>query len=280
MTTAAERVWPPVAYYGGKTRLADRIVAMLPAHRHYVEPYEGSLAVLLAKPVSLMETANDIDGRLVTFWRVLRDRPVELARVCALTPHARAEHAACMAEPVADGDQVETARRVWVILTQGRSGIPRKATGWRHHVDPSGSRVSMPAVLAAYVDRMMAVAGRLRSVSLECRPALDLIDRYGRHPGVLVYADPPYPAGARTSTGDYAHEMTDADHRELADTVRACRAAVVLSGYDSPLYDELYADWHRAEIPTGTTQGGHWSARTEVLWSNRPLRPTSSPHLF
>lgn len=83
---------PPMAYFGGKTLLADRIVAMLPRHAHYVEPYAGSLAVLLAKPRSRMETVNDLDGQLMTFWRVLREQPDELMRVCTLTPHGRAEH--------------------------------------------------------------------------------------------------------------------------------------------------------------------------------------------
>ena len=47
VTVAAIR--PPFAYYGGKTNIADRIVAMLPPHEHYVKPFAGSLAVLLAK---------------------------------------------------------------------------------------------------------------------------------------------------------------------------------------------------------------------------------------
>ena len=70
------------------------IVDLLPAHQHYVEPFAGSLAVLLAKPRSKMETVNDLDGDLMTFWRVLRDRPEDLIARCALTPHARAEHQA------------------------------------------------------------------------------------------------------------------------------------------------------------------------------------------
>ncbi|MFE2999891.1 DNA adenine methylase [Nocardia sp. NPDC059246] len=82
---------PPMAYYGGKTTIAAKVAEMLPEHRHYVEPFAGSLAVLLAKPATRMETVNDIDGDLMTFWRVLRDRPADLARVCALTPHSRAE---------------------------------------------------------------------------------------------------------------------------------------------------------------------------------------------
>src|SRR4051794_6683840 len=85
---------PPFAYYGGKTTLADRIASLLPAHTHYVEPFAGSLAVLLAKSRSKMETVNDLDQDLMTFWRVLRDQPDELARRMTLTPHARAEQSA------------------------------------------------------------------------------------------------------------------------------------------------------------------------------------------
>lgn len=258
---------PPLTYYGGKLQLADRIVSLLPAHQHYVEPYCGSLAVLLAKPESKMETANDLDGELVTFWRVLRDQPAELARAAALTPHSRAEHQMSY-ETV--GDEMETARRVWVRLTQGRSGSMRR-TGWRHYVDPAGSSISMPGYLEAYVARILDAAERLRGVSLEARPALDLIDRYGRHRDVLLYVDPPYLRSTRNGT-NYRHEMAgEADHRELAGALRAARAAVVLSGYPSPLYDEMYDGWHRVDIPTGTGQGDGWQPRTEVLWSNRPI---------
>ena len=77
---------PPLAYYGGKTSIAGRIVSLLPEHGHYVEPFAGSPAVLLAKPPSRMETVNDIDRDLMLFWRVLRDRPADLERACLLTP--------------------------------------------------------------------------------------------------------------------------------------------------------------------------------------------------
>jgi DNA adenine methylase len=262
---------PPLPYFGGKTTLGPVIAALLPPHQHYVEPYGGSLAVLLAKRPSTMETVNDLDQALVTFWRILRERPAELIRACALTPHSRVEYqrAADLEAP----DELETARRVWVKLTQGRTGRLRR-TGWRHYIDPAGSSAGMPGYLAGYVERMAPVVERLRGVSLEARPALDLIERYGASPDVMLYVDPPYLGSTRADDNAYRHEMrTDAEHRELAAVLRAARAAVVLSGYPSDLYDlDLYPDWHRHEMPSFTGQGGTWANRTEVLWSNRPLR--------
>lgn len=262
---------PPFPYFGAKGTLADLIVALLPDHIHYVEPYCGSLAVLLAKRPVRMETVNDLDGDLMTFWQVLRDRPDDLARACALTPHSRTEYGACRDTPTGD-DDLETARRVWVLLTQGRGGTLGSLTGWRHFVIPRGSSIGMPAYLDGYVTRMAAAAERLHAVSLECMPALDLIAKYGRDPETLLYVDPPYLGSTRT--GLYRHEMKDDNqHRELAEALHACRAAVVLSGYPSPLYDDdLFAGWHRTALPTMTgngTDGG--KDRTEVLWSNVPL---------
>lgn len=260
---------PPFPYLGGKMLLAEQIVSLLPAHDHYVEPFAGSLSVLLAKPRSPMETVNDLDGDLMTFWRVLRERPEELARLCALTPHSRAEHAA--AYDLDACGEMERARRVWVQLTQGRAGV-RSRTGWRHYVNPAGSSASMPDYLAGYVGRIAPAAGRLAGVSLEARPALEVIASYGRDPRVLLFVDPPY-LGATRRSGGYLHDMPgEAEHRELAETLHACRAAVVLSGYPSDLYDrDLYAGWDRHTFAASTGQGGAWEARTEVVWSNRPL---------
>ncbi|NIL59659.1 DNA adenine methylase [Salinispora arenicola] len=258
---------PPIGYYGSKASIAEQIVRHLPEHEHYVEPYAGSLAVLLAKRPSKLETVNDLDGELVTFWRVCRDRPDDLERVTDLTPHARAEHDNAH-QPAAD--EVEIARRVWVRLTQGRTGTLRR-TGWRHYIDPGGTSMSMPAYLDAYRRRLPPAADRLRAVSLEARPALDVIAAYGQHPDALLYVDPPYPRHTRTGT-NYRHELPDdAAHRELADALHQTRAAVVLSGYPSELYDDLYAGWDRVDITTGTGQGGTWAGRTEVIWSNRAL---------
>ncbi|MEV7140731.1 DNA adenine methylase [Streptomyces tauricus] len=276
MTTAPIR--PPVPYFGSKRRLAARIAALLPAHGHYVEPFAGGLSVLLAKAPSKLETVNDLDGQLMTFWRVLRDQPADLIRVCALTPHSRTGHAEAY-EPAAD--DLETARRVWVRLTQGRGGTLRK-TGFRQYIDPAGTATSLPGCLDGYVDRLAAAAERLHAVSLEALPALELIGRYARHEGVLLYVDPPY-LGSTRSFANYRHEMrTEDGHRELAAALAGCRAAVVLSGYHSPLYDELYAGWHRWEAVARADNAKGARERVEVVWANRPFpaRPDDRLDLF
>lgn len=271
---------PPFAYYGGKTKLADQIADVLPEHTHYVEPFAGSLAVLLAKPRSKMETVNDLDGDLMNFWRVLRDQPQDLARVMDLTPHSRAEQT--IAYGLTDCDDLERARRVWVLLSQGRGSTLRK-TGWRFYRDPAGSSCSMPDYLSAYTERVPPVATRIHGVSLECRDALEVVREYGKHPNVLLYCDPPYLATSRNST-NYRHEMATADqHAELADALRSVKASVVLSGYHSPLYEDLYDGWHRAEMAAWTGNGIRGEAtktdgnRVEVLWSNRLI---GEPDLF
>lgn len=242
---------------------------MFPEHTHYVEPYAGGLSVLLAKPPSRLETVNDLDGDIVHFWRMLRDRPDELVRACALTPHSRSERAKAMDRPD-DLDDLERARRIWVCLAEGRTGTLRP-TGWRFDSADS-AHTSMPRRLDSYVRRMESAAARLRSVSLECRPGLDVIAAYGKGRRTLMYVDPPYVGNLRER--NYRNEMlSDTDHRDLAEALHSCVATVVLSGYASTLYDdELYGDWYRVQLSAATSQGGVYKGRTEVLWSNRPLR--------
>ena len=266
---ARQTLRPPFEYYGGKTHLAPKIAALLPPHDHYVEPFAGSLAVLLAKEPSRAETVNDLDGDLVAFWRVLRDRPEELERVCALTPHSVEEFVA--AADRVDCDELEVARRVFVVLTQGREHSMKKrdAGGWRRRVNQSVG-VVLPRDLKSKAARITAAAERIANVSIENADALDVIRRYGREPSVCIYADPPYLGDTRGNGGGYGiDQKEDEFHQAFADACNEAKASVVISGYDSPLYEELFEGWHRAELTTRPTQS--LGRKMEVLWSNRPF---------
>jgi len=270
-------------YMGGKARLGPWIAGLLPPHRTYLEPFAGSAAVLFAKRPSLTEIVNDLDGNVVCFFRVLRDRPDELARALRLTPYARAEmEAADLSDPALP--DLERARRFFVRVQSTVSHSAHSRTGFAIAAQqpPGGGGSDHAHKFVLVVERLEACAERLRRVQLECRPAVDLIGRFATDPHTAIYADPPYLAATRSmrtkrpGIGDYRVEYaSEQDHRGLAEAFHRARAAVLLSGYHSPLYDDLYADWWRVErpvsVPTGNGTGGAIKRAVEVVWSNRPL---------
>jgi DNA adenine methylase len=274
---------PPTTYYSGKARLAGWIASLLPAHRTYVEPFAGSGAVLFAKHPSPTEVLNDLDGAVVNFFRVLRERPAELARALTLTPYARAEYeqfAAGLRDPGLD--DLERARRWFVRVNQSISHLAGRGrpSGWAAAYNTNGADHAHK--FAALTDHLEACAERLRRVHLEQRPAVEVIAKYAKPAAAAaVYCDLPYLASPRSAQTkrpglDYACEYaSEAEHRALAEVLCATPAAVLLSGYPSALYEELYAGWWRLERtvprPTWNVSGGRGAIATEVIWSNRPL---------
>lgn len=247
--------------------MADNVVSLMPDHRVYVEPFAGSLAVLLAKAKVSHEVVNDLDGDVVNFWRVLRDCPDELSRVCRDTPYARWEYEHAAAVNLAGvTDRLERARLWWVRISQAHGHCV--GAGWSTGNTRSQSRA---ATCTNHATRIPAVADRLRDVVLENRTALEMIPAYDADDAV-IYVDPPYPAEARNSTG-YAYEMPSADdHRRLAKILHACAGTVLLSGYACPLYDELYGGWDCWTFDSRVGNGGRRDGReygTECVWVNR-----------
>ncbi|MEX2621924.1 MAG: DNA adenine methylase [Egibacteraceae bacterium] len=263
---------PPLAYHGGKARLAHVIAGLLPPHRVYCEPFAGSLAVLFAKRPANIEMVNDLDSDLVNFWRQLRDRGPQLVDLLAMTPYARDEYHGAW-QPT--DDPLEQARRFWVRVQQGFAHKTGTRSGWQ--CSASDGRASTPksATVLRKVAGLPETIDRLAPVLIDSRPAIDVIAMMDG-PRTVHYCDPPYVQSSQSSRsgGAYRHTMTEDDHRGLADTLRACEGTVVLSGYPSPLYDALYGDWHRTQLPGRADTANRsrtTNERTEVLWSNRPL---------
>lgn len=71
----------PFPWFGGKSRAAHLIWSRLGDVSNYVEPFAGSLAVMLARPhTPRIETVNDRDCYLANFWRALKSDPERVAR--------------------------------------------------------------------------------------------------------------------------------------------------------------------------------------------------------
>lgn len=263
---------PILRYHGGKWKIAQWVIEHLPPHRVYVEPYGGAGSVLFQKPRAAVEIYNDLDGEIVNVFREMRNRPQQLIRALQLTPFSRAEHELSF---IAAACPIEQARRTIV-----RSYMSYGSTFTRRTTDGELMRTGFRAVRrdatttaadwSGLPEAFVALAQRLQGVLIEDRKACELIPT---HDGAdtLFYVDPPYVHATRTAMVEkqhhgYRHEMSDADHRELAAVLHAVRGMVVLSGYPSELYDrELFAGWKRVDRPAWACNA---KARTEALWFN------------
>jgi DNA adenine methylase len=256
---------PVLRYHGGKWKLAPWIISHFPAHRIYVEPYGGAASVLLQKERSYSEVYNDLDGEIVNLFRVLRNpmQARELIRLLRLTPYARTEFETSY---LADGDPIEQARRTVTrsFMGFGSTVTGKWSTGFRSN---SNHRGTAPAHdWRNYPEALEGIIDRLRGVVIENRPAYKVLIMHDT-PQTLHYIDPPYPFSTRNGRwagNAYRHEMSDNDHREMAEVLRGLTGMIVISGYACDLYDiELYPDWQSVKK---STHADGASQRTETLW--------------
>jgi DNA adenine methylase len=256
-------------WYGGKYSHLEWLLPLLPSCHHYCEPFAGSAAVLLNRQASPVETYNDLDGEVVNFFRVLREQPDELVRQIGLTPFSREEFYKACSGPHDGASPLERARRFFIRARQVRTGLAQTASLGRWANCKNTTRAGMSGVVSRWlgsVEALPAIAERLLRVQIENRPALELIDLYDDS-GTLFYCDPPYVHDSRGDSKAYGHEMSDGDHRALAQKLRKVKGKVAVSGYQCDLYDELFEGWRRIDSPVKNAHSIK-KPRQESLWVN------------
>ncbi len=256
-------------WYGGKFSHLDWLLPLLPKCHHYCEPYAGSAAVLLNRDPAPVETYNDIDGDIVNFFKVLRERTDEIQRAIALTPFSREEFHKAIYGSVRGISDLERARRFYVRARQARTGLAQTATLGRWANCKDTSRSGMSGVVSRWlggVDGLSEIGERLLRVQIENRPAVELIKLYDSS-STLFYCDPPYLHSTRGDAKAYGYELADNEHLQLAEALNSARGKIALSGYRSPLYDKLFKGWRRFDAPPKHCHSVK-QQRQECLWMN------------
>lgn len=258
-------------WYGGKFSHRRWIIPLLPKTQHYCEPFGGSAAILLNREPSPVETYNDIDGEVVIFFKMLRDRKDELIYAIGMTPFSRQEfmEAIQFYEEDRTADNIERARKFFIRARQVRTGLAQTASRGRWANCLSTSRAGMAGAVSRWlgsVEGLEEVAGRLLRVQIEHDKAIDVIKRYDSL-DTLFYCDPPYPHDSRGDKNAYKFELTDGDHQALSQVLHQVKGKVAISGYRGLLMDRLYGDWnmHVGETKKALSVK---SDRTEILWTN------------
>lgn len=266
-------------WFGGKYRHLKFILPLIPTDAtHFCDVFGGSASVLLNVDPYPVETYNDLDGDLCNFFRTLRDDGDTLIEQIALTPFSREELGLAGLD---DGtaDPIERARRFFVRARQCRAGLAqtrgRERGQWSFKIlHTVGGKASSVSAWLNSAEGLYEIAERLIRVQIENDSALNVIKRYDK-PQTVFYVDPPYVHATRQSPKAYAYEMTDNDHRELGAVLRDVTGRVVLSGYRSDLYDDMYKGWRRiddqvrsAASARHSKRGRTASLRQDCVWLN------------
>lgn len=261
--------------------LAPWIISHFPTHNIYVEPFAGAASVLLRKSRSKTEIINDLDGRIVNLFSVLRDETLskKLEKALYLTPYSRKEYELGLDDSAEC--PVERARRAIVrgCMSFGSSGLIDSNPGFRaktYFCNEEKAWADLPYRIHAFTER-------LRGVVIESMPAERLLLKHDRK-DTLFYLDPPYVHTTRTSYTSrhgYIFDMSAKEHRSLAKTLHNLKSMIIISGYDSKLYNKLFVDWPRFDYSAVAVTG---SKRTECLWLSPrtycALKDKKMPTLF
>lgn len=299
------RVPPALKIHGGGVYTAPRIVALLPTHLHYCEPYAGGLSVLFAKSYDgTSEVVNDINGDLTTFWNALASPETfsRLLRILEATPFSESvfddavERLKRPYVPYSLDAIAERAAAFFIVARQSLAGrqdsfAPLSRNRTRRRMNEQAS-----AWLTA-IEGLPLVHARLKRVVVLNRDALEVI-RGQDGEKTAFYIDPPFMHETRATTGEYRYEMTVEQHRDLLVTLGGRRAAeatsippadwpkwwakaepirgkFLLSGYRSPLYDAVAeaCGWRRKDfdLPNNAAGGKEKRRMISSVWMNYTL---------
>lgn len=227
----------PLAWLGGKSKLADRIIQRMPDHEAYCEVFAGAAWVLFKKPESRVEIINDINSELVNLYRCVR---LHLEELCKQFKWMRAARFYYLAK-TSFGAKVRSP--TFGIAATG----PSRLNLLRIEEDLSQAHL------------------RLSRVTIENRPYDQVIRRFDK-PGTLFYIDPPY-WGCEDDYGVGIFNRGDFDR--LAGQLDGLAGKFILSLNDTPGVREVFQNFHIEAIDTKYSIGSKRSgAIGEVLITN------------
>lgn len=248
-------------YPGSKWSIAKWIISFFPEHHSYLEPFFGSGAVLFNKPRSNIETVNDLDGNVVNLFEWIKKDPERLAHEIYFTPYARQIYNDNFSR--VPEDSFEKAVNFYIRLNMGQGFRTNgEKVGWKNDVQ-GRERAYAAQDWCKLPEKIIQASERLRGVQIENRPAQELIKRFNS-PKVLVYIDPPYVISTRHGP-QYRYEMDDKGHESLLEIVLQFEGYVIISGYDTELYNDMLHGWNKFETVSYSQTA---TKKKEVIWIN------------
>lgn len=259
----------PITYWGGKQSLAPLIVSLIPDHQTYVEPFFGGGAVFFSKKKSNVEIVNDLNRRVVNFYRQAKSNFTALQKRVSETLHSRADYrdALLMYENPHLFSDLDLAWAFFVCCNQGFSG---KIGTWGYGTKSPASEKRVKNDRLQFVEE---IRERLEQVQIENTDALRVIQFRDREE-TFFYLDPPY---HNANQGHYSGYSAD-DFEALLTACSKMQGKFLLSSYPSDLLAEYTAanGWHTIEKEMLLATSAKRGKKVEVLTANYRLEPTEN----
>lgn len=258
----------PISYYGGKQKLASKIISIIPDHVLYCEPFIGGAAVFFAKPKSEIEVLNDVNRELINFYRVVQNDFVSLEREIRITLHSRDLHrkASVIYNHPDMFNEIKRAWAVWVLSAQSFSAQLDSSFGYDRSKNTTTKKIINNR--DRFTDDM---AIRLQNCQIECADALYIVGSRDSDKS-FFYCDPPY---FNSNCGHY-DGYSEQDFENLLQRLSAIKGKFLLSSYPSPVLMRYAKEngWYMWSVEQGVTvnnKGGYVKRKIEVLTANYPI---------
>lgn len=265
---SALRLRTPISYYGGKQKLAAKIVSLIPRHTLYCEPFIGGAAVFFAKKASQVEVINDTNRELINFYRVVKEDFVSLEKEIRISLHSRDLHrkASVIYNNSDMFSDIKRAWAVWVLSTQSFSS--QLDSSWGFDLSGNNTTKKINTKKEGFTENL---AIRLQNCQLECADALYIIASRDTT-NSFFYCDPPY---YNSDCGHY-DGYSEHDYESLLYLLSKIKGKFLLSSYPSPLLEKHTKEfkWHKWSVNqkvSVNTKAGSAKTKTEMLVANYPI---------
>jgi DNA adenine methylase len=259
-----------IPYFGGKYPHLKWLINKFPSGNfHFIDAMGGGGNVAINVHYPLI-TYNDVNDEVVNLFHVLLDHYDEFIRKIYFTPFSRVEYNRIITDAINQVplDNIERARRYFIKsqLGYGANGSQNNHYGCSFDWKLYGSNFYKVDNFNLKIQRLGKIIEKLRHIQIEKRDALELFDKVNIK-GNIVYFDPPYLLSLRKSKKRYLHEVDDDFHKTLAGKIKNARCHVAISGYNSPLYNEIFKELHKSVNQESKTNTGKVMV-SECLWTN------------
>jgi len=257
----------PITYYGGKQKLANTIIQLIPKHKLYAEPFIGGAAVFFAKDPSEVEVINDTNQELINFYEVVKNDYPSLNQKVRISLHSRTlfEDAAHIVKRPHMFTRIDRAWAIWCLAAQGFSGLI-DGKSWGYDIVKNTTTKKITNKREGFGEEY---AIRLQNVQIECTDALRII-RSRDSKDSFFYCDPPY---FNSDCGHYDGYSIQ-DFENLLQLLSTIQGKFLLSSYPSPVLKSFVKKhgWHQKTIEQRVSVNkGAGKAKIEVLTANYPL---------